>query len=139
MSLKYLKKLEPILNKVGKKHNIPLEEAKYIFDRFFRSFRDAMKDPRIPKVKLPLFGFFTPKVKKINKSLKASIAYYKKSDIISREYINARIQRVWGIKQRLIKELNKEITWKDWRSKEVKEKYKKLVKNETEMLLPNQV
>lgn len=131
MDLKYLKKLRPILNKVGKRHNIPVVEGEFIFDLFFKSFRDALTDPRVPKVKLPLFGTFYPKISYIYRSLRASIRFYKLGGV-TREYINSRIERIWPIRNRLLKESQGEITWNRWRKKDMEKRIKQLEINEHE-------
>lgn len=131
MGLKYLKKLRPILNRAGKKHGITVEEGEFIIGKFFESFRDALTDPRVPKVMLPLFGTFQPKIKYIYRSLRASIRFHK-SGGTTREYLNARIRRIWPVRNRLIEEANKGTTWNSWRKESVKEKFIQLVKDERE-------
>lgn len=131
MILKYLKKLRPILNKVGQKHMIPISEGEFILNSFFESFRDAITDPRIPRVKFPNIGNFHPRLPRIYDSLKRSIRYYRKGGL-TREYINARIRRIWPVRNRLFSESKGEITWKEWKSKDMYEKMKNLVDNEQE-------
>ncbi len=131
MILRYLNKLQPILNRVGKKHGIPVSEGKFIMGTFFKSLSNALSDPRLPKVMLPLFGVFVPRIKSINRSLKGSISAYKRGKI-TREYLNARIKRLWLIRNRVIKERNRENTWKLWNSKKFREYFDRLVNNERE-------
>jgi hypothetical protein len=122
MDLKYLKKLRPILNKVGKKHGIPIEEGEFIIGKFFESFNNAITDPRVPKVKLPLIGTFYPKVRYIYRSLRASYRFYHLGGASS-EYMKARIKRIWPVRNRLLEEANGKITWNEWRKKDCKERF----------------
>lgn len=46
--------------------------------------------------------------------------------------MQARIRRIWPIRNRLLKEQNGEITWNEWRHKDVKEKFKNLIIDEQE-------
>lgn len=125
MTLKYLRKLRPILNKVGKKHGITVEEGELIIDEFFKSFKNAINDPRIPKVKFPCFGTFKPKRSFIYRSLKASI-YFHRLGGSTREYINARVKRLWPVRNRLIEEERGGYTYLKWKKKAFKEHIQKL-------------
>ena len=131
MTLKYLKKLRPILNKVGKKHGITIEEGEFIVDCFFRSFKKAITDPRVPRVMLPMFGTFQPKINYIYRSLRASFRFYRKGGLTT-EYIVARVKRIWPVRNRLIEEQQSKETWKLWKSDDMLDRFEKLQLDEQE-------
>ena len=127
--LKYLKNLQPILNKVGKKTGIPIPEGEYIISSVFESINKYLNDPRVPTVMIPLFGKFMPKKSRINVTIKALLRTRKK-ELINREYLKSKITRLWAIKQRLIKEENGIETWRDWHLLKVKKQFEKLEEDE---------
>lgn len=129
MDLKYLKKLQPILNRVGKRHNIPINEGEFILGWLFKSFRNALTDPRMPKVMLPNIGTFKVTVTNLYRSLRRSIQWHRHG-ATTRKYINNRIAYLWAVRNRLLKEANGEITWKEHKKPEVREKFKRLLENE---------
>ena len=123
--LKYLKNLQPILNKVGKKHGITIQEGEFIISELFISLHKFMNDLRIPTIVLPLIGKLRPSPKRINITIRAYINQYKKGNV-TREYVNAAIQYYWPIKQRLIKEKNKQNTWIEWHTMKKLREIKKI-------------
>lgn len=129
MNLKYLRKLYPILNKVGKETNIRVDEGNFIIDTFFRSLRDSLNDPRMPKVIIPLLGVFRPSKKKIYISIKRSLMWFKRGGS-TREYITAKIRRLWKIRSRIDKEFRGDETWKEWSKKNKKKELEDLYEAE---------
>jgi hypothetical protein len=90
-----------------------------------------MTDPRVPRVRLPLIGTFNPKVSRIYNSLKGSIRFYKWG-FTNYDYIVSRIERIWPVRNRLIKEKMGKLTWNEWNKEEKREELLNLYKNEQE-------
>lgn len=128
-ALLYLKKLRPILNRVGKKHNITIEEGEFIIHSYFKSIRDKLFDARMPTVHIPCFGVVRPRLGLIYKSIKQSIAWHKKG-ATTRDYIDAKIKYLWAVRKRLLDEKFGIETWSKYKSKEVKQEFEKLKENE---------
>lgn len=125
--MNFLKKLEPTINKVGKKHNITISEGKYILEMYFKSLAKAFNDPRMPKIMTPICTF-TPTIGRISIWVSV-IERWRKSNNISDKLYEARAKRIFPIYQRLVKEGNRERTWVEWNSKDKKVELQKLVDN----------
>lgn len=132
-SSKLLKVLDPIIVKNCRKHNITYEEGRLMVAAVLDSIEEYLKDPRLPNVKLPMFGEFKPSIGKIHMSLKASFRNYKRKGISTREYLVARVKRIWPIKQRILKEKEGIETWPTWKDPKVKEYFQKMVEEETKL------
>lgn len=121
--------MRPIINKIGKKHNISIGEGELILGSLFDSIYVAITDPRMPsKIQIPLFGYFKLSNRKINQSLRATIRFYKRGGL-SYDYVKSRISRLWPIKNRLAKEKQNHYTYKEWKKKSVYDEMVMLVKN----------
>lgn len=120
----FLKKLEPILNRVGKKHNITIEEGKFIIHHFFKSMKESFEDDRLPKIRIP-FGVFSPTKGKIVKIAKRIDYWYNKIGGV-KKYYELRLKYLFEVYVRLSEEESNKRTWLDWYNKKRKEDRKKL-------------
>lgn len=119
--VRFLNLFPGVLESLCKKYGISVEEGEEILDQYFYSLRKALEDWRMPKIVIPLFGTFRPKIWKINHYIRRAIRNYKKGYIQRGEAVR-RIKKVWHIRRRLQKEKGfklttpkEEHTWYKWR------------------------
>lgn len=112
----YLRKLNSVVDDLSKNHNITKAEVEDLLDHFFKTLKTFVEDERIPKIQITNFGTFRASPAKINFVIKHWIAMYKRGNL-DREVLNAKISKIWKVKQRVISEKLGKETWKEWRRK----------------------
>ncbi len=114
----YLRKIEPELKKIAKDNGLEKEQLEELIDEFFIDLKGFMEDPRMPKVHLTNFGTFKPSLGKINQDIRRTMRRFRDGKT-TREILCDKIQRLWPIRNRLIREWNGENTYDEWRKKKV--------------------
>ena len=112
----YLRRFEDEITELSNKHGVSKQDVSDMIDSFFADFKQSIIDPRMPTVKITNLGTFKPTIGKINWQIRNSFRHYR-AGRVSRETMVSRIQYLWPIKQRLMKEKAGISTWKEWRDK----------------------
>ncbi len=109
----YSKTVLLIIRKLAVKHRIPERDALYLLDHFFMQLKQYITDPRMPRILIPSFGAFRPSLKRLKSHLRLLGINYRKGKV-SKESFKKGIRKGWPVKQRMIKELNREGDSTDW-------------------------
>lgn len=117
-SLNYLKRLDKEIKTIAEENGLKEDEVYEIVDEFFKTKKKFITDPRMPRIQITNWGTFKPSIGKIYWQIKTAIYYYK-TGAISREKLNDKIRKLWPVRNRLIKEKNKQSTWNSWKNKKL--------------------
>lgn len=111
-------------NKAG----ISIKQGEDIVEHLFSWMKFWMNHYTMPKIRIMYFGDFSPSLGKINRSIRHRITLYKKSGYRAKLYYRLCyfIIKFWPIRNRLIHEKNKVVTYNEWKKKEPWEAQKKL-------------
>lgn len=114
----YLRRFDKIIKNLSEKHGVDEDEIRGMIDHFFFTLKRFITDPRMPTIKITNFGTLKPSIGKLNWQIKNAVKQLRKNpDDPTR--LHTKIRHLWAVKQRLIKEKNKEETWKEWRNKKI--------------------
>lgn len=119
-SLSYLKRLNKEIKTVSEETGLTEDHINDIVDDFFKTKKKFITDPRMPKIQITNWGTFKPALGKINWQIRTAVYYFKKGNI-NRNKLNAKIRKLWPVRNRLIIEKNGGETWKQWRSKKIED------------------
>jgi len=101
----FCEKYEPIINKLSVKYRIPPSKIEEILEHFFGRLKEALHDPRMPTVRIPMLGTFKPSLDKLRRSVSVSLSLLsrdRKSNTKKRDLsLISRIKRNWPILRRL--------------------------------------
>lgn len=104
------------IKKIADRYDLDEREVFNILTGYFDNLSKHIKDPGMPKILIPLFGSFKPRVKKINYYIRRYIRDYREGKV-KRETVFNIIKRLWPVRNRIINENQGKETWKEWRKK----------------------
>lgn len=116
----YLQRFDKQIKEIAESKGLSNSEVRDLIDRFFRSFKNKITDPRMPTIKITNLGTFRPTISRLDYQIKRYIAMIRSGRVNKSEQLyKDKINHLWKIKQRLIKEASGEETWKEWRNKQL--------------------
>lgn len=122
----YLQRFEKEIKNIAKSKGLTDSEVRDLVDKFFKSFKKKITDPRMPTIKITNLGTFKPTISRLDYQIKRYIAMIRSGKVSNSEQLyKDKINYLWKIKQRLIKEGDGQETWKEWRNKKLEINAKK--------------
>lgn len=104
MSLKTQQEyLSEIFKKVAEKHDVEQKYVEDMYDHFFRTTKQIIKNPQIVNIVIPKWGSFTASLRKVNYEIRKLIRQYNCGSL-SREHVCVKISYLWPIRRKLMQE-----------------------------------
>jgi hypothetical protein len=115
-NIKYLRQHRDVVDELGKEYEMDVGEIEEIIDQFFQIMKGFVIDPKMPSLKIGNLGTFKPTIGRLNWHIEATKRHMSSEDDPK---ALSKIDHLSKVVRRLEREKNGDITWKEWRDKDM--------------------